>query len=225
MQVFIFMLLLIQSPDNLGHIPSVSPEMSLLGAPQWEEYYCCSQPFVYENLANGLGFSSTNSWMIADDFNMALQTGFIDRIELWAIYSSANCTGFNIQIRHDTGGAGPGSIAASTTSSGVSHTNTGYTNWGYTLWYTDVYPVQQLSFADEKYWLAMQTTGGAGAHYWLATSQTWAEMTYFSQNNGSTWSSSQATWGAPYEQFMILSANVALERDSWGAVKALFRMP
>ncbi len=221
MQVIIFMLFLLQSPDNLGHIPSVSPEMALLGAPQWEEYICCSQPFVYENLANGLGFSSPNSWMIADDFNSALYSGYIDMIEVWAIYSSSNCTGFSIQIRHDTG-AGPGSIFGSTTSASVSHTNTGFTNWGYPLWHTEIEPIQSLYFADEKYWLALQTTGGAGAHYWLCANQSWADMTYFSANNGNSWSSSQTEWGAPYEQFMILSADVALERDSWGGIKALF---
>ncbi len=220
MQVFALVLFLIQSPDNLGHIPSVSPEMSLLGDPSWEEYYCCSQPFVYENLANGLGFSSPNSWMVADDFTYP-SGGYIDLVRIWAIYASGNATGFNIQLRADSG-AGPGSIVSSHTSTACTHANTGYTNWGYPLYYTEI-TTPQISFvAGTKYWFAMQTTGGAGAHYWLAANQTWADMTYFSQNNGSTWSSSQAEWGEPYEQFLILSGNLQLERESWGGIKALF---
>lgn len=221
MQVFIFMLLLIQSPDNLGHIPSVPHTRSFIGDPLLEEQYCF-QPFVFENLVNGLAFSSPNSWMIADDFNSSLSSGYIDKIEIWAIYSASNCTGFNIQIRQDTGDAGPGSVFGSTTSASVSHTNTGFTNWGYVLWHTEIEPIQPLFFADEKYWLAMQTTGGAGIHYWLCANQTWADMTYFSPNNGASWTSSQSTWGTAYEQFMILSDPTSLERNTWGGIKILF---
>lgn len=221
MQVCFFILFLVGSPDNLGHIPFVSDPGSPAGNPRLEDQYCY-QPFVFENLINGLGFSSPNSWMIADDFNTGLYIGYIDMIEVWAIYSSSNCTGFNIQVRHDTGGTGPGSISGSTTAAGVYHTNTGYTNWGYVLWHTEIEPLQPLFISDEKYWLALQTTGGAGAHYWLSANQTWAEMTYFSSNGGNTWSSSQATWGTPYEQFLVVTGNVPLERDSWGRIKVLF---
>ncbi|MFO7626948.1 MAG: hypothetical protein R6V62_06800 [Candidatus Fermentibacteraceae bacterium] len=220
MQVFIFVLLLIQSPDNLGHIPSVSPEAALLGDPLWEEYYCCSQPFVYENLANGLGFSSPNSWMVADDFTYPFD-GYIDLVQIWAIYASSNATGFNIQLRADSG-SGPGSIVSSHTSTDCTHSNTGYTSWGYPLYYTLITTPNIDFTGGTKYWFAMQTTGGSGAHYWLCANQTWADMTYFSQNNGSTWSSSQAEWGEPYEQFLILTGYLPLERDSWGGIKVLF---
>ena len=220
MQVIIFVLLLLQSPDNLGHIPSVSPEAALLGAPQWEEYYCCSQPFVYENLANGLGFSSPNSWMVADDFTHPFD-GYIDLVEIWAIYASSNATGFNIQLRADSG-SGPGSIVSSHTSTAVNHTNTGFSNWGFPLYYTEITTPNIDFTGGTKYWLAMQTTGGAGAHYWLCANQTWADLSYFSTNNGSTWVSSQAEFGAPYEQFMIISGVTSLTRDSWGSIKSLF---
>jgi hypothetical protein len=200
---------------DLGHIDAetITPEIA-------GEDVFCSQVFVYANLTNGVGFSSPNSWMIADDFTYA-QGGYIDFVQIWAIYASGNATGFNIQLRAD-GGAGPGSIVSSHTSTAVTHANTGFTSWGYALYYTEI-TTPDINFnAGTKYWFAMQTTGGAGAHYWLAANQAWADMTYFSANNGSSWSSSQAEWGAPYEQFLIISGNVALERDSWGAVKALF---
>ncbi len=219
MQVFVFVLLLIQSPDNLGQIPSVSPAMSLLGDPPWEEYYC-SQPFVYENLANGLGFSSPNSWMIADDFT-APSGSYIDLVQIWAIYASGNATGFNIQLRADSG-SGPGSIVSSHTSTSCTHVNTGFTSWGYPLYYTEITTSNIPFSSGVKYWFALQTTGGAGAHYWLCANQTWADMTYFSANNGSSWSSSQEEWGAPYEQFLILTGYLPLDRSSWGGIKALF---
>jgi len=222
MQVCVLMLFLIQSPDNLGHIPSVSPEMSLLGAPQLEEYFCCSQPFVYENLANGLGFSSPNSWMDADDFTHPFD-GYIDLVEIWAIYASGNATGFNIQLRADSG-AGPGSILSSHTSTSCTHANTGFTSWGYPLYCTEItyFNLPIFFLGGTKYWFALQTTGGAGAHYWLCANQTWADMSYFSANNGYNWSSSQFEWGTPYEQFMILTGYLQLDRSSWGEIKALF---
>jgi len=221
MQVCVLMLFLIQSPDNLGHIPSVSPEMSLLGGLPWEEHYC-SQPFVYENLANGLGFSSPNFWMVADDFTSPT-SGYIDLVQIWAIYASGNATGFNIQLRADSG-AGPGSILSSHTSTSCTHANTGFTSWGYPLYCTEItyFNLPIFFLGGTKYWFALQTTGGAGAHYWLCANQTWADMSYFSANNGYNWSSSQFEWGTPYEQFMILTGYLQLDRSSWGEIKALF---
>lgn len=210
---------LVLSPNNMGHIPSVSLEMSLLGDPPWEEY-CCSQPFVYENLANGLGFSSPNSWMVADDFTSP-NSGWIDKIEIWAIYASGNATGFNMQLRAD-GGSGPGSIVSSHTSTACTHANTGFTSWGYPLYYTEITAPTFWFTYGTKYWFALQTTGGAGAHYWLCANQTWADMTYFSDDNGVSWTSSEEEWGAPYEQFLILTGYLPLERESWGGIKALF---
>lgn len=201
---------------DLGQLPNVetiTPEIA-------GSDVICSQPFVFAALINGVGFSQPNSWMIADDFTYA-QGGYIDLVEIWAIYTSGNATGFNIQLRAD-GGAGPGSIVSSHTSTAVAHTNTGLTSWGYNLWDSEI-TVGNIDFlAGTKYWFAMQSTGGAGAHYWLSANQTWADMTYFSANNGSSWSSSQAEFGAPYEQFMILSGSTALTRDSWGSIKTLF---
>jgi len=73
---------------DLGHInaETITPEIA-------GEDVICSQVFVYANLTNGLGFSSPNSWMIADDFTYAMG-GFIDFIQIWAIYASSNATGF-----------------------------------------------------------------------------------------------------------------------------------
>jgi hypothetical protein len=204
-------------PSQLGHL---NQELIPVGVSL--EDVICSQPFVFANLVNGVGFSQPNSWMIADDFTYAVD-GYIDNIEIWAIYASASCTGFNIQLRSDSG-SGPGAIVQSTTSGTPYHENTGLSQWGYAIWYTEVAPTDNITFTGgTKYWFAMQTTGGAGAHYWLCTSQTWADQTYFSQDNGGSWITSQAAWGEAYEQFMILSgAETSLTRDSWGAIKSLF---
>jgi hypothetical protein len=224
MQAFFLTLLLFPSPDNLGHIAAGPPGTSVILEPSMDDVIC-TQAFLFENLANGLGFSSANSWMLADDL-FCVQYGEADitHIELWAIYSSTACTGFNIQLRSDTGGSGPGSISQSTVSSSVEHSNTELYQWGYPLWHTEITLQDDMQFpSSAKYWLVLQTTGGAGAHYWLAADQTWADMTYFSQDNGNTWTSSQAEWGTAYEQFMIVSGMwLSMERESWGSIKALF---
>ena len=43
-----------------------------------------------------------------------------------------------------------------------------------------------------QYWLAIQTTDNPGWHGWLCTTQTWGDMTYFSQDNGSSWQAARA---------------------------------
>ncbi len=72
------------------------------------------------------------------------------------------------------------------------------------------------------YWLVLQTVTGTGPDYWLAGPNANGGMTYFSDNGGSSWQSSQNAWGAPYDQFMIISGTVSLSRDTWGTIKTLF---
>lgn len=182
------------------------------------EDWLCSQPFNYDNLANGLGFSTNHYWMMADDF-FSMYGDWMFRIEIWAIYAESNPQGILIQIRSDN--AGPGSVIESGTSNSLNHQDTGFSQWGYPLWYTDI-SVPGLDVPAGKSWLALQTIG-TGNNYWLASGQQWADMSYFSQDNGYTWTSSQQTWGTPYEQFMVLNRWFpSLERHSWGAIKALF---
>jgi hypothetical protein len=206
---------LLYSANNLGHMDAVT----ITPAIAFDDVFC-SQVFVYANLANGLGFSAPDGWMVADDFTYA-QDGYINYIQIWALYTSGNPTGFNIQLRADA--PGPGSVVSSHSSTSCMHYNTGYYSSGYPLYQTDI-TVDNIAFiAGTKYWIAIQSTGGGGSHYWLATNQTWADMTYFSPDNGTTWISSEVEWGTPYEQFMVISGEVtALSRGSWGAIKALF---
>jgi len=185
--------------------------------------YCdviCSQPFLYVNLAQGLGFGGNNGWMLAEDFTPVDQ-GNINCYEIWAIYSGGNPTNIRIQMRSDA--SGPGSILTDLTTSEVSHINTGLFSWGYSLWYTEISPgVTFTANAGTKYWVCLQTEG-VYTSYCLCANQCWADQCYFSSDDGATWTSSTNTWGTPYELFMILSDIVALERNSWGGIKVLFQ--
>lgn len=193
----------------------------LVSGLQSPEYFdvICSQPFEYVNLAQGLGFGGNNGWMLADDFTPVDQ-GNINCYEIWAIYSQGIPSNMRIQMRSDTGG--PGSIMTDFTTSQVSHINTGLFSWGYSLWYTEISPgVTFTANEGTKYWVCLQTVGVYNS-YWLCANQQWADQSYFSSDDGATWTSSQSSWGAPYELFMILSDIVALERNSWGGIKVLF---
>lgn len=205
---------------SVGGLPHIAGSSSPV-LPPTPDYYdvACSQPFSYGNLVSGLGFSGSNSWMLADDFTTTAPSN-VNFIEIWAIYTAGNPTSFRIQFRSDA--SGPGTILTDFNTTAVFHTNTGITSWGYPLWYTEISPgVTFTANPGTKYWFCMQTLSG-GMSYWLCANQTWADMTYYSGDNGSTWITSQQAYGAPYEQFMILSDIVALERNSWGGIKSLF---
>jgi hypothetical protein len=177
-------------------------------------------PFVHEDLEDAPYFMAP--YMTADDFTCT-NSGYIDFIEIWAIYlaGGGNPSNYNIELRN-TGVVGPGSIVSSHSSTNVNHTNTGYTLWGYTLWYSEI-TVDNIFFnGGTEYWLAIQTIGNTGSHGWLCTTQTWGDMSYYSQNNGASWESSLSHFGTAYGQFMVLSGSVALYRNSWGAIKTLF---
>lgn len=195
-------------------VEDITHQVLRIGSEDW----LCSQSFNYENLQNGLGFSQNHIWMMADDF-YSVYAEWLFRVEIWAIYSESNPQSILIQIRSNN--SGPGPVIESGNSSYLTHQNTGYSQWGYPLWYSDM-SVAYLDFPAGKSWLALQTIG-TGTNYWLAANQQWADMSYFSQDGGYTWTSSQQEWGIPYEQFMILNRwNPALERNSWGGIKALF---
>lgn len=190
----------------------------LVGPPETDDWFC-SQPFTFENLQNGLGFSQNYSWMVADDYYVTTpHQGFT--MMLWAIYSYSAPDDFVVQIRSDNPVGGPGPVAYTGEPDQVHHEETGYSQWGYSLWCTEI--DLYMYYPPGKNWLALQAVSYS-ACYWLAGLQQWNDMSYFSDNNGSTWTSSEEEFGAPYEQFIVLSGwPLALERESWGQIKALF---
>lgn len=197
--------------NNLGHIPTppIVPEMA-------EEI--CYQPFNYFMVTNGLGFSKTQHWMMADDFTCN-QSGCIESIQIWAVYPQAFPETFNIELRNSSE-EGPSTIVNSYATRPCVHTNTGYTMWGYPLYHTEILDMEISFEANTKYWLAIQSVGGSGAHYWLATPQIWADLSYFSDNDGDTWTSSLIEWGYAYEQFFIADGYTNLHRTSWAEIKS-----
>lgn len=201
---------------QLGHLGAEMIEVEIAG-----DDVICSQPFDFGNLQNGLGFSANNSWMMADDFDVSMG-GYIDFLEIWTIYAGGPTGAYNLQVREDSG-AGPGAVAASTTSSSVTNWNTGFVQWGYQIYFSEVELTDDLPYtAGTKYWFAAQTSG-SGPDYWLCTNNTWGDMSYWSGNNGTSWNSSAAEFGVAYCQYFILTGEyTSLSRDSWGAIKTLF---
>lgn len=191
---------------------------ALVGPPETDDWFC-SQPFSFENMEVGLGFSQSNFWMIADDYYAGTpHQGNL--IKIWAVYSVVLPDDFVVQVRSDNPAGGPGQVFFANEPDQVYHEDTGYSQWGYTLWYTELHLYMQ--YPAGKNWLAIQALTSTQS-YWLAADQQWSDMSYFSSNNGATWISSEQSYGTPCEQFMALSgAPLALERESWGRIKALY---
>jgi hypothetical protein len=184
-------------------------------------------PYAFSSLTNGLGFSSGNSWMMADDFQTTTNAKDLREVEIWAIYATSNATGLRLQIRSNA--TGPGAILWERASSPTTHASTGDSSWGYAIWYskaTIATPYYSPLTPGTTYWLAIQTVGGSGSHYWCCKNNaggTEYNMSYFSQNNGTSWTSSQTQWGTAYQQFMcLIGMPVSLSHETWAEIKANF---
>lgn len=183
-----------------------------------------SQPFAFENLQNGVAFSTSNNWMMADDITPAGDAQITD-IEIWDCYAGPQMTELKVEIRADGGSQPTGAAIYSFSTTAITHTTTGLYAWGsYELF--DVVATIDAASAytptpGTKVWFCLQATSSSAA-YWLCTFQTWGDMSYFSGDNGATWSSSQAEWGYAYEQYMILEGESALTADTWAGIKSSF---
>jgi hypothetical protein len=207
--------------SDLGHVgPYPDPSIIQISGPSTDDVIV-SQPYIFANMTNGLGCNSANSWMIADDCTPAgaLQMG---QWQFWALYTGSQATTWTIAIRNN--GTGPGSTVLWTQSVTAVNTSTGLYGWGYLVYSVAAVPVAPLytPVAGTKIWLCYQSTNGSGTTYFCAANMAWAQECFWSANSGSSWSSSTANWGVAYELTMIVQTPVALERDTWGAIKSTF---
>ena len=181
----------------------------------------CSQPFDFATLQNGLGCNSANSWMLADDI-MNTTGEMLDMLEVWMIFTGSGASQYNFALYEAALDAPGSSVFWSIAETNITNTDTGLSNWGYAIWHSVVQFAAPVEVPGSvTYWFALQTESSS-TDYWLCTDQKWADETYFSTDNGASWSSSTVNWGAPYEQFMILQVIMALDRCTWGEIKAVF---
>lgn len=203
---------------ELGHVGAITPGIS----PDTDADIV-SQPFDFGTLQNGLSCSSQYTRMMADDFTPATAAD-LAMVDIWMIYSSSQASTIKFQARNDNSGSPGSTVEWETDCSNLTHTDTGFSQWGYDLIYTEAVIDPGSYFSPTPgvcYWFVVQTQS-TGNDFWLCTNQTWAEMSYFSDNNGDTWTSSQGMWGTAYEQFMVLMTPTALQRSTWADIKALF---
>ncbi len=194
---------------------------------QGTDGFLFEHPFDYGILTNGLAVSAGNMWAMADDF-IAPEDYQLELIDLWMIYTDGNTDVLDFEIRSDTGGSGPdANLLWEAAIADLTHEDTGYTNWGYVLWHT-IAPLSEEQYfrADGEvcYWLVIQSHG-MGTDYWLCSDQCMGNnMSYFSQDDGLSWTSSYDQWGMAYDQFMLLdgTAQGALDSETWGTIKAIF---
>jgi len=183
---------------DLGHRgPYPDPTISHISFPYTSEA-AVSQPFIFENITNGLGCNASNSWMIADDATPPWMVQFWSWY-YWVLYTGSPATTWKLQARNNSG-TGPGmTILWTENVTDVMNTSTGLYGWGYliyTCWATPQSPYGPTPAV--KIWLCFQSMNCSGTSYLCAVNQTWADQCYFSQNNGTSWSSSTANWGVAY---------------------------
>lgn len=208
--------------DDLGHITPPAIHPAFQDGPTTDNV-AYQQAFDFALLTNGLPFPGASSLMMADDFELTQQVD-IASLEIWVIYTSTVPTGMKVQFRSDNAST-PGAVLWEQTSNTMTIAPTGLTSWGYSLLYNKVTLAQPYWYgaAATRYWMALQTVGGAGSQWWLCQNNAFYSMSYFSQNNGSTWASSQATWGVAYDQFFVLiKSPTGLTRSTWGEIKTTF---
>jgi hypothetical protein len=210
------------SAGDLGHItpPAIYP--AIQDGPTTDNV-AYQQPFVFALLTNGLPFVGASSLMMADDFELTQQVD-IASMEIWVIYTSTVPTGMKVQFRSDNAST-PGSVLWEQTSSNMTIAATGLTSWGYNLSYNKITLAQPYWYgaAATRYWVALQTVGGAGSQWWLCQNAAFFTMSYYSTNNGSSWSSSQAAFGTAYDQFFVLiKSPTGLTHSTWGEIKTNF---
>jgi hypothetical protein len=208
---------------DLGHVgPYPNPTITHLDFPATDGVIV-SQPFVYENMTNGLGCSASNSWMIADDTTPPSDSPF-QYWQYWVLYTGSTATTWKIQVRNDVTGPGA-SVLWTWDVTGVTNTSTGLFGWGYLVYSVAANPPGPWYNygAGTKIWLCFQSLNGSGTTYFCAVNQTWADQCWFSQNNGTSWTSSTSNWGVPYElPMIIIGYGALLERDTWGSIKSTF---
>lgn len=192
----------------IGHFPSTDDVI-------------VSQPYNFAGMTNGLGCNASSSWMIADDATPS-SSALMGVFEWWALYTGSAATTWKLDIRNN--GTGPGTTVLWTQNLTVVNTSTGLYGWGYLVYNCDANAVSPYyaPVAGTKIWLCYQSSNGSATTYFCAANQTWADQCYFSQNNGTSWTSSTGSWGTAYELFMIVTTPTALERDTWGAIKSTF---
>ncbi|KZD18049.1 MAG: hypothetical protein GX473_00760 [Candidatus Fermentibacter daniensis] len=230
MKRFVFLCVLLAgaafaAETNLGNLGNGG--VTLPGQFPGTDDVITSQPFSFENLQNGLGFQNGSgyTWMLADDITPAGDTPITD-IEIWDCYSGSQMTGLKVQIRADGGSRPTGDPLYSYETTNITHTTTGLFAWGsYELFdvVATIDPANAYSpTPGTKVWFCLQATGCSSTAYWCACYQTWGDMCYWSQDNGSNWTSSLDQWATAYDTYMILEGEAALTTDTWAGIKSSF---
>jgi hypothetical protein len=172
-----------------------------------------SQTYSFAELENAFQSAS-----IADDF-VPYQSGDIQHVVLWMIFTGTPPVDIFVEVSEDNGDVDPntatslvsGNIALSIVATGDSLS--GYSIDEVTL----TLPMTISVMAGERYWLEVGTVAGS---YWAYQEPVVFGTSMWNYTAGQYHEMSEA--GDNYDSFFEIRTPVALQRSSWGSIKASF---
>ncbi len=156
---------------------------------------------------------------VCDDF-LPDRSGQLGSIQLWMLFASGLPPTITLSVMEDNGSVNPNNATTVFSSSmDATITDTGDDFYGY-----DVYAVscdldQTLVVSgSQRYWLELSVPVGG---YWVCQNPVvfGSDLWLFA---GGVYQTSESQLGTAYDAFFELYEPVALQRNSWGSIKASF---
>ena len=163
--------------------------------------------------------SAIQSVAICDDF-LPDVSGQLGTIELWMLFDSGQPPTLSLSILQDNGSVNPNNaIEVFSSSLDATITDTGDDIFGSDIFHVSCSTDELVSLSgSQRYWLQLDVPVGG---YWLCQNPLVFGSTMWVFAAGSYVTTTDQI-GTAYDSFFVLSMPVALERNSWGAIKASF---
>ena len=176
-----------------------------------------TQSYSYSNVDNSIWAER-----LTDDF-IPNFSGDVQDVVLWMVFQNAQPADIFLRISEDDGSNNPNT--ATLIASGLSpatHVDTGDFYGGYVIKTTCVLPSAVTVSSGKTYWLDVEMPSFSGMDsYWLAQNPLVFGSTMWAYVNDQ-FHNVESLLGKPYDSFFELHVPLALERNTWGSIKASF---
>ena len=178
-------------------------------------------PWDFNEVANGLQCNSADDRFAANDFKTT-DVSTIEETTIWIISAEA-ASSIDVLFYDGDDTSGPGSLLDVVPCSFVL-TEAHSDGWGWIPYECAVtFASSYTLVADTHYWMTFNPVGGF--FYWLVEDYdgTWGSEGYFTEDGGSSWSSTTDYFDQAYEGFWVLESTTSstIEETTWGQIKGM----